>query len=242
MEEDTTLGMNRTGLQMSPQDARRLSETTTDAPIEGPEIGRGPIDELRHRYIAESDGLGSVPPPGTLRGMLQSGMQAIAGRHATVFVDKLAERAAFERTGVRLYDALLTKYDASDTRPDDMPRDLVEQFRDDEARHFLLVVESLREIGADPTAQTPCADVVGVKGLGLVQTITDPRTNLTQCLSVLLTAELDDHASWELLTTLAERFGQMTMAERFREALRQEALHLERVRAWFNASVMAEAT
>ena len=86
-----------------------------------------------------------------------------------------------------------------------------------------LLAEALEKLGADPTAMTPCADLTGVTGMGLVQVLTDPRTTLTQALDAILIAELTDVDAWAVLIDLAERF---------RQAAAEEEVHLERVRGW----------
>jgi hypothetical protein len=48
-----------------------------------------------------------VPPPTSMKGMAKSALQALKGEKATVLIDKLAERLAFERTGTRLYETLI---------------------------------------------------------------------------------------------------------------------------------------
>ena len=109
MEQQTTLGMNRTGIEMSPVDAARMEEGAEAMEVET--NGPGYL-EVRQEY-ASVEGLGSVPAPGTLKGMLTSGTYMLTGKRPQVFVDKLGERLAFERAGVRLYDTLLVKCDAA---------------------------------------------------------------------------------------------------------------------------------
>ena len=60
--------------------------------------------------------------------------------------------------------------------------------------YFQLVCEAIEQLGGDPTAMTPCADLVGVQSMGLWQSVSDPRTTLAQCLNTMLVAELADHA------------------------------------------------
>src|SRR5689334_3818783 len=67
------------------------------------------IAQVRRSYIEEADALGSVPPPGTVTGLLKTGAAMLTGKRAQVLVDKLAERLAFERGGTRLYDGALVK-------------------------------------------------------------------------------------------------------------------------------------
>lgn len=111
-EDMTTRGkINKTGIGTSPRLAREM--------IEGAEktvpstMGNGEhAANVRVEYIEEAEPIGSVPPPTSLKGLLKSAGQAITGKKPTVLLDRVAERMAFERTGVRLYEGLLTKYDA----------------------------------------------------------------------------------------------------------------------------------
>lgn len=233
---------NRTGLQMSPMHSRELMDIVPkDATVStAGDSDQQLMSELRGSYIAESDGLGTVPAPLTLKGMVKSGAQMITGNRPQVLMDKLAERAAFERGGTRLYDGLISKaiaYQDIVKRPS--AAELME-IREDEARHFELVASCIEKLGGDPTAQTPAADLVGMEAMGWMQTINDPRTTFAQSLHAILSAELVDVAGWDMLANLAESAGHKDMAESFRQAYRQEASHLERVRSWYEALTMEE--
>jgi rubrerythrin len=229
----TRLGANRTGLQMSPVHAREMLENV-DAPALDLSSDGADLAAVRREYVLEADPLGSVPAPGTLKGMVKSGAQAIVGNRPQAFIDKLAERLAFERGGARLYDAVLVKVHAHAAELQGPAAADVEQIRNDETQHALLIRECIEQLGADPTAQTPSADLVGVETLGLLQAASDPRTTLAQTLHAALSAELVDGAGWESLIALAENLGQDQMAERFREALQQENQHLAMVKRWYN--------
>lgn len=104
-----------------------------------------------------------------------------------------------------------------------------------------LVRQALEEMGADPKAMTPCADIAGVLAQGVMQTLNDPRTSVAQCLNALLTAELGDHAGWELLMELAEDLGYDDMAMRFSVATTTGAGHLSLVKEWLRTEVMGQA-
>jgi len=238
MDTKTPLGLNRTGTQTSPLHsaamlrgaddiADAIEPTEVDAELVNADT-RGDLADaqLRESYASQSDGLGSVPLPATLTGVAKSGVALLAGKRPQVLMDKLGERLAFERAGVRLYDALLVKCAADDSGLQDGELSMLRYFRDQEAQHFELVAKALTELGADPTAQTPCADLVGVEGAGLVQAMNDPRTSLPQALHVMLDAELIDNAGWELLIRLARAAGHAGLAEGFEAALQQEAAHL----------------
>lgn len=100
----------------------------------------------------------------------------------------------------------------------------------------------IEKMGADPTAMTPCADVAAVQALGIMQVISDPRTTLAQAVNALLSAELTDTASWELLIELAEQTGHKDMATEFTAALQNEQQHVQLVRGWLREAVLKEAT
>jgi rubrerythrin len=239
MEKQTRMGMNRTGVQMSPMDLDRMVDDI-QAHTTGAADGAG-IAAVRTSYVTEADPLGTVPMPGSVKGALKAGVKKFGGQHPEVLIDKLGERLAFERGGVRLYDALLTKCRASGDRVGDMSSERLGHFRNEEAAHFRLVGRALEALGADPTAQTPSADVTGVEAMGLMKVVEDPRTSVAQALHAILLAELADHAGWELLIELARNMGQDQMVESFETALAEEQEHLSSVRRWYAQAVGARA-
>jgi len=239
MDNEIGTGKNRTGLKTSPVHARELleiRELQRTAPA--PEFD---AVALRASYLAEAGTVGSMPPPPTLRGMAGTAMKALTGKKMHVLLDKMAERAAFERTGTRLYDMMLQKVAVAPSLPAGMTIEGVQQIRDEEHSHFLLLTAAIEELGADPTAMTPCANVTGVQGLGLVQAMGEPRLTIAQALSTLLAAEVIDAASWELLIDLAGQFNQDALVERFTEALVAEQRHDATVRAWLATAIQEEA-
>jgi hypothetical protein len=229
----TRLGANRTGMQTSPGMAKEMLDNTE---LRIPEsMDPQPLAETRAEYIREADPLGSVPPPATMKGMAKSGLKMMTGNRPQAFVDKLAERLAYERGGTRLYDAAIVKFMSHSNELKGVSVADLEKIRDEEANHAALIVECIEQMGADPTAQTPCADLVGVQTMGLMQAITDPRTNLAQTLNSLLIAELGDEAGWETLIAFAEQMGLTDMVTRFREAEAHEQEHVFKVRSWYES-------
>jgi rubrerythrin len=171
--------------------------------------------------------------------MAKSAVKMLQGERPQAFVDKLAERLAFERGGTRLYDGVIAKFMASEGElPDASLQELIE-IREEEASHAALVRTCIEQLGADPTAQTPCADLIGVATSGFLQAVTDPRTTLAQCLQIALGAELIDVASWEVLISMAESLDQDAMVERFRKARDRENEHVAKVRGWFETLTLA---
>jgi rubrerythrin len=230
------VGMNRTGVQMSPLDTGAMLDSD-DAPIRGAPGDARALLHAREAYIADADGIGSIPVPRMPAGAAGMGLRMLQGDRPQVLLDKLGERLSFERTSTRLYDALLAKCDVMPDGPSGMTRMHIEDIRRDEARHFLLLKETIETLGGDPTSQTPSADVTGVESLGLVQVMHDPRTNLAQSLHALLTAELADGAGWETLVALANDAGQEDLVTSFAQALDDERRHLSLVHSWYHEAI-----
>ncbi len=153
------VGSNFTGVQMSPKDTKRLLDAVNEIHPDVPGDERGMLVERTER-AAEADRIGSVPVPGSAKGMLKTGFDMMRGKSPEVFLDKLGERLAYERNGVRLYEAMIAKVKALDT-PDTALVDTLMHIRNEEHEHMMLVHQAIETLGADPTAQTPCADVVG---------------------------------------------------------------------------------
>jgi ferritin-like metal-binding protein YciE len=229
--EPTRLGTNRTGLQMSPLQSREMLDNVD---VAEPAVDGASLASVRLSYIAEADPLGSVPAPGTFKGAAKSGAKMLTGHRPQAFIDKLAERLAFERGGTRLYDAVLVKFQAHSDELEGVSAADVLEIRNSEASHANLISRCIESLGADPTAQTPCADLVGVQSMGLLQAASDPRTTLAQTLSSALAAELIDNAGWENLIALAENMGNESMADEFKADLAQEREHLQKVTSWYN--------
>ena len=128
--------------------------------------------------------MGRCRRPASMKGAAKTVAKALQGEKANVLLDKLGERLAFERTGVRLYDAVLAKIPAS---------------RDDEGRR-----STRRASGASATTSTATSTICrrgnraarrrshrddAVRELrrragpwGSCRSVTDPRATLTQCL------------------------------------------------------------
>jgi rubrerythrin len=229
------VGMNRTGVQMSPLDTKAMLED--DGSVRGEGGDEAASTDLRSAYIAESDGVGSVPLPATVTGAVSMGVAMLKGDSPQNLLDKLGERLAFERTGTRLYDALITKCEVMLDDQISMTIEDLEGIRADEARHFLMLSDAIESLGGDPTAQTPSADMVGVEAMGLVQVLNDPRTSMAQSLHAIVTAELSDKAGWETLIALADEHELSDMVNDFALALDQEREHLALVQTWYEEAI-----
>jgi hypothetical protein len=240
MKETSEVGINRTGLGSVPKHRKQKEEEAWKAVPESPTDG-GTLREIRMEYARKSGPVGSVPPPPTLKGKLTLVVQTGLGRKPSLFIDKLAERLAFERTGTRLYEALIAKFEAGDSPTGPVSGDILRTFHDEELRHFGMLWKGLEKLGADPTVQTPGADLAGVESMGLMQALNDPRATFSQALHCILTAELVDNEGWRTLIELAEEMVQREMADDFRAAMVEEAAHLTQVRDWISALEKVEA-
>jgi hypothetical protein len=232
--------MNLTAAQLHPDMTQEMVEATREFPptSQGDESR---IVRVRAEYMAVGDPIGSIPLPLSPKGVVKTGKEA-AGPGALAFTDRLGERLAFERSGVRLYEGFLGKLvNTKGKGKGGVEPEQVQHFLQEEHEHFQLLVQCVEQLGGDPTAVTPGANIVAVQSIGLVQVMTDPRTTVDQCLCTILTAELVDKDGWELLAALARGLGHTDMAREFEHALLQESEHLTTVRDWVKFGAMSQA-
>lgn len=143
MAQAAKLGHNMTGAQMSPKDTDKQREAVqhygADVPGNASQLMNARVSETR-----EALRIGSVPVPGSAKGMLKATAEKLLGKNPEVLIDKLGERLAYERAGVRLYEAMIAKAKALDTEKG-APPDLVEtlqRIRNEEEEHFHMLVGS----------------------------------------------------------------------------------------------------
>ena len=152
--------------------------------------------------------MGSVSLPAGVKGKVQTAVKAVMGEQPTLFMDKLGERLAFERSGTRLYEALISKYDAFGSFAGGPNKADLEHICEEEYRHFMMLQAAIEQRGGDPTAVTPAANLSATASQGIPQVIVDPRTTLLQSLEAVLIAELFDNVCWETLVELAQQAGE----------------------------------
>ncbi|WP_438004726.1 ferritin-like domain-containing protein [Sorangium sp. So ce321] len=234
------IGTNTTGIATSPLDSKELIAAALAVPPSSPG-SEADAAAVRTEYAAGSGTVGSVPPPASLKGMVKAAGELIQGRPPALLIDKLGERLQFERSGTRLYEAMIAKHDAEGSFEGGPTRADLEAIRDDELRHFALLKRAMERLGADPTAMTPGADVIGLASAGVLAVAVEPRIDFGQSLQALLVAELTDNDSWRMLIDLATAYGQDEMAAEFRVAEQHELRHLELVRAWMSSKLALDA-
>lgn len=223
-------GDNRTGGKLAMEETIKtaMGAAKMTRPTEG---DASAIADNRILYMSESDYIGTLPKPASIKGIISSMREKILqGDHT--FLDKLGERLAFERTGTRLYEALISKHKGS-VEDNSLPElSILEQFCQEEMEHFQLCAQVMEEIGGDSTAVTPSADICGVAAQGWMQVLTDPRTTFQQSLEIILQAELADNACWENLIELADNLSLSDVVERFTKAKEEEEVHLNTIKQW----------
>jgi ferritin-like metal-binding protein YciE len=212
-----------------------MIEGTAEFPPDSPGDERT-ISEVRELFAKEAEPLGSLPLPPSVPGMVSTALGALKGARPTQFVDKLGERLSFERTGVRLYEALISKYATFGSFPGGPELKNLEENMREEHEHMRLLTEVITQLGHDPTAVTPSADLHATMTKGILEVMVDARTTFVQCLEALLLVELADNDCWESLIEMARQTGEESIVEAFEQALAEEADHLQDVRDWIGAA------
>jgi len=228
-------GSNRTGAALAPHHIDAMLE----AGREFPPNSRGDESEIarvRVRYAKGGEPIGTMPPPPGVKELAKTAAKAVLGKQPLLFLDKLGERLAFERSGVRLYQALVSKREAYGGFSGGPSRTDLEHLLAEEREHFHMLAAVVEQLGGDPTAVTPSADVHATLSKGIVAVLTDPRTSLVQSLEGILLAELADNECWTALVALAREAGDDDLTTKFEDAEGTEREHLTRVRTWIAAA------
>jgi ferritin-like protein len=232
MSRKESIMNNVTGAEHAPKCLKKMLEACDHFP---PDIlgSDKRLEKERSVLGKEASSIGSIPLPTTIQGSVKKSFSKLISKNPEIFLDKLGERLAFERAGVRLYNLAIAK--AKGLQEKKSLLNQLKHIRDEEAEHMTIIASALTRLGADPTAMTPAADLAGVLGQGMMQILSDPRTNMMQALDALLNAEAIDNKAWEFLIDLAEANGQHILVEHFENALMQEEEHLKIIRSLIQA-------
>jgi bacterioferritin (cytochrome b1) len=230
-DNNTGVATNRDGAREMREAAAKFPPTSTGSCVAD--------DRVRIEYARDPDadehGYGSVPAPAGFAGKARVLIAGLFGGQPMRMLDKLGERLAFERTGVRLYEALISKHEAFGGFDGGPSRSQLMTILNQEHGHFELLEDVVLGLDGDPTAMTPSADLALTVGAGVLTVITDPRTTLRQGLEAILVAELADREGWNLLIELARAAGNTEMLELFEQAERTEEQHIVALRSWLAA-------
>jgi len=234
MRQSAQQGDNRTGAVAAGPRAEKMLEATREFLPSSPGDAEA-IAEVRIAYAQAGEGLGETPPPAGLMNKAKAAVSAATGAQPTLLMDKLGERLAFERAGARLYEALISKHRAYGSFAGGPSEEDLLHVLTEEYEHADLLEQAMKQLGGDPTALTPSANLAANISAGLPQVLGDPRTNLLQSLEAILVAELSDNECWTTLADLAEQAGQDELATSCAEAIEHERDHLRKVRLWIAA-------
>lgn len=227
MKQVVTIGHNRTGTHTSSGRSDEMQqEMDSFAPSStGSSHGLGMIRVMQAK---QAEAMGSLPEGNGLD-------LSEANQLTAMVVDKLGERMAFEASGTRLYEALVSKHEAFGSFDGGPSREDLIEILNEEHRHYHMVVDQIRTMGGDPTVVTPGADLVSTLSQGILAVITDPRANFLQSLQAIQLAEMADNEGWSTLTTLARQAGEFQLGDACEAAWQTEESHLSKVRGWLGA-------
>jgi hypothetical protein len=234
MSQAPQQGDNRTGIARAGRLADEMVAATEEFRPSSPGNALA-IADVRIAYAQEGEPLGETPPPGKLMDRARAAVTAAAGGQPTLLMDKLGERLLFEHAGARLYEALLSKHRAYGSFPGGPDAEDLFHILTEEYEHADLLQGAIKQLGGDPTAVTPSANLAASISAGLPQVLGDPRTNLLQSLEAIVVAELADNECWTALAELAQQAGHDDLARQCRQAIAHEREHLRDVRGWIAA-------
>ena len=235
MSQNAQPGDNVTGVGSNATRAEEMQRGMENFPPTsiGTREGAG---KVRVQYAREGHPVGSIPKPVEVTQKIKSALGAGA---SPVLMDKLGQRLAFERTGTRLYEALISKLEAYGGFDGGPNHDQLLAILNEEHRHFIELEHHVLVLGGDPTAVTPSANLAAVATEGVLKVVTDPRTTLLQSLEAILIAELVDKDGWQTLCEVAEQQGLTELLDFCEHAEANEKRHLEFVRAWLAAGAVS---
>jgi rubrerythrin len=233
MNQTPPVGQNLTGVSTNASCAEAMLSGMELFPPSsaGTTAGAG---KIRVQYAEEGFSQGSIPKPAETKEKIKT---ALGMGVPPSLMDKLGERLAFERTGTRLYEALVSKFEAYGGFAGGPKREDLLEILNEEHEHFFMLSERIAQFGGDPTAVTPSANVAAVASEGVMKVITDPRTTFLQSLEAILIAELTDRDSWELLCDASRDAGLTELQAQCEAAEATEERHLSKVRSWLKAGM-----
>ena len=157
------------------------------------------------------------------------GMEKLGRKNPHKVIDLLKERLAFERSGVKLYDTLLSRLRLSGDSALESLIDQVEHQRDEEQEHGEWLEEQIRALGGDAYGPTEHSVLVQAESEGIERVVRRDQS-IPHDFHALLTAELADHAGWDLLVQIADELGDSDAKKEFQKRLHEEEGHLLFVR------------
>lgn len=153
-------------------------------------------------------------------------MQRLSQHNKTKLLDLLGARCTFERAGVKLYDAIITKIERTQDARFMPIVGALREHRAEEKEHEEWLEAQIRSLGGDPHATTEMSQLIQTESLGLEKVILDGDPNIGHLFHALLAAELVDNSGWELLIELAVEADDDEARRAFKKCLHEEREHL----------------
>jgi bacterioferritin (cytochrome b1) len=157
-------------------------------------------------------------------------MDELAAKNRDKVLDLLNERCAFERTAVKLYDAIVAKIRRANQAEFTRMLAQMQEHRDQEKEHEEWLEEQIRALGGDPHAETEHVQLTAKESQGILAVILNGDPEIPHLFHALLVAELADNAGWDLLVELAEEADDDKAKRAFKKRLHEEEEHLIFVR------------
>ena len=155
-------------------------------------------------------------------------MQKLAQHSRDKVIDVLTGRLTFERAGVRLYDSIIGKVQAAVAQSPQLGRLLepLKEHRNEEKEHEEWLEAQIRALGGDVHTKTAMAQLIEIESQGIEKIMLDSDPDISHLFHALLSAELADHAGWELLVELADEADDKEAKRGFKKRLHEEEDHL----------------
>ncbi|TVP57781.1 MAG: ferritin-like domain-containing protein [Halomonadaceae bacterium] len=240
MLQPSPTGIQQSGMQVLPL---VMPVVVQGSPLAA--LGPTPYDRLENIHyqpVTQDVAAGPAPLTDAFTGILTAGEEKVQSHNCALLLNKLCQRLAFERAGVRLYEALILKCEAAREKGAHPVLSIqkLRQFRDEELAHFLLLKRAMVSLGADPSTLPGEADTGAQASLGVQRVLNEPRSSVLQCLEAILTTELTDNAAWCLLKELCLNMGLKDLADEFTDALAQEEVHAAIIAEWVRLMTMTQ--
>jgi hypothetical protein len=153
-------------------------------------------------------------------------------QNSPIFIDKLQTRLQFEKISCGLYEIFLHKLEVFGSDMNIVDVEVVGKFFDEKLSHIERIQQAMDECNSDSTGILSPIDIDNSASQDLLQTISNPKTNINVIIQAIHIAEMADTDAWKFLIPLARNLGKEKLAQDFDRVLLQKQNHLQHVRIW----------
>lgn len=156
-------------------------------------------------------------------------MRKLAQINRPKLIELLTERLTFERVGVRLYDAIVSRLESAEPAVRRMlPR--VEQQRAEEREHVAWLEALIDGLASDAPPIPRRPELAHLWTEGLLRISEAGAATIAELFQALHTFELANESGWQRLLRLAERGHDLPACDDFGHRLADEQAHVSFVR------------